>query len=249
MRGLRSFRGGLAGSSVTTESSFTPQTSPDRANLCIMLPGIEEALIGAGGLVVAAGLGIGAARVTLRGTLQAALTTVSAASNNIQKQIQAASADVGEQLAADREHRVWERRAATYTDAIAGIQYQQKIRGFQIVVTRVGTDREWPKSPVDWVDLEARMIAFSSTTVLKAQMAYTKAARRFHDEYEIFQEDTEQARQIQESVSSGVIPQTFPQGRNSREDLDKARDEADQLGDQVMRSIRYELHGSTDPDL
>jgi hypothetical protein len=212
-----------------------------------MLPGIEEALIGAGGLVVAAGLGIGAARVTLRGTLQAALTTVSAASDNIQKQIQAASADVREQLAADREHRVWERRAATYTDAIAGIQYQQKIRGFQIVVTRVGADREWPKSPVDWVDLEARMIAFSSTTVLKAQMAYTKAARRFQDEYEIFQEDTEQARQIQESVSSGVIPQTFPQGRNSREDLDKARDEADQLGDQVMRAIRYELHGSTDP--
>jgi hypothetical protein len=214
-----------------------------------MLPGIEEALIGAGGLVLAAGLGIYAARVTLRGTLQAALTTVSAASDNIQRQIQAASTDVREQLTADREHRVWEKRATTYTDAIAGIQYQQKIRGFQIVATRVRTEREWPKSPVDWVELEARMIAFSSTTVLKAQMAYTKAAQRFQDEYEIFQEDTEQARQIQESVSGGVIPQTFPQGRNSREDLDKARNEADQLSDQVMRAIRYELHGSTDPDL
>ncbi|MGO8960947.1 MAG: hypothetical protein ACLQFR_26800 [Streptosporangiaceae bacterium] len=83
-----------------------------------MLPGIEEALIGAGALALTAGGTIYGARVALLATLKAATTTVTAASNDIQKQVEAASADVREQLAASQEHRVWEKRATTYTDAI-----------------------------------------------------------------------------------------------------------------------------------
>ena len=208
-----------------------------------MLPGLEEALIGAGAVLVTAGGAIYAARVELRGTLRAAITSVTAASRDIQKQIEAASTDVREQLAADREHRVWEKRATTYTDAIAAIRHEQKVRGIQFVATRIGKEHERPQSPVDRVDLEARMIAFSSPTVLTAQKTYVAAAQKFQDEFMIWQQDVEEARQSQELVRGGVIPQTFPRPHNSQEDLEGAREEADKLSDEVISLIRSELHG------
>ena len=87
------------------------------------------------------------------------------------------------------------------------------------------------------------MIAFSSPVVLAAQKAYIVAAQKFYDEYMIWQQDTEQARQLQETVQRGMIPQTFPGPRNTSDDLQRMRDEADKLGDEVITLIRSELHG------
>jgi hypothetical protein len=208
-----------------------------------MLPGLEEALIGGGAIVGAALLALLGARFAARATVKSALATIASGSEDIQKQIEAGSADVREQLAADREHRVWEKRATTYTDAIAAIRHQQKIRGHQMVATRVRVEQEWPKQPVDLVGLEARLIAFSSPTVLAAQKTYTAAAQKFADECRIWEEDTEQARQTQELVRSGVMPSAFPNSRSTRDDLEKARTEADKLSDEVIALIRSELHG------
>src|SRR5271170_1003014 len=54
-----------------------------------MLPGIEEALIGAGAVIVAACGAVYGVRVAFRATVKATITTVMLASNDIQKQIEA----------------------------------------------------------------------------------------------------------------------------------------------------------------
>jgi hypothetical protein len=56
-----------------------------------------------------------------------------------------------------------------------------------------------------------------------------------------WREDGETAREQQEMIASGVMPPVLIRW-NSRDDLQKLRDEADKLGDEVITLIRSELH-------
>jgi hypothetical protein len=206
-----------------------------------VLPGFEEALIGAGALIVTAGGAVYGVRAQIRAAVRQTERSVTSARADVLTQIEASSNDVRQQLAAECEHRVWEQRATVYTDAIATIRHEQKIRGIQIVAAITGTEKERPESPVDTAILEARLVAFCSQPVLDAQRAYFKAAERFYLEYDAWREDGETAREQQEMIASGVMPPILIR-RNSRDDLQKLRDEADKLGDEVITLIRSELH-------
>lgn len=237
-----------------------------------MSPGIEEAWIavagvGTGGVIGVAGSWLGAlmngrsAAKTTAATIEAntrdikaqidasEATTkaqIDASGATAKAQIESALATVSSQIEADRRHRMWEKRAVTYTDAIALIRHEQKIRGIQIVATRIGTEKKRPDPPVDLIAYEARMIAFSSAAVLEAQKAYFAAAEKFAIEYGIWNDDVRIRREHQDVVSSGVIPPNFPQARISREELEELRAKADQLGDDVITAIRSELEGEGD---
>jgi hypothetical protein len=123
------------------------------------------------------------------------------------------TANVREQIAADRNNRIWERRAAAYVDAIAGIRHRQKVRGCQIVGTRVGTEPERPKVPTDWVHVEARLIAYSSQGILAALRAASDGGRRFEDQIALWQADTDKAHAAQDLARQGVVPPAWARPR------------------------------------
>jgi hypothetical protein len=192
---------------------------------------IEAAWIGLGGVVAGGLAGVAGAVVVARMT---ARTTLAA--------ITTGTANVREQIAADRNNRIWERRAAAYVDAIAGIRHRQKVRGCQIVGTRVGTEPERPKVPADWVDVEARLIAYSSQGILAALRAASDGGRRFEDQIALWQADTDKAHAAQDLARQGVVPPAWAPSTTPG-DLEVAQKEADQLDDALIDQIRVELLG------
>jgi hypothetical protein len=79
----------------------------------------------------------------------------------------------------DREHRVWERRADTYLQALTAVEYLEVTRG-----TAPGWNGEMlsvflrTHDEPDWQMLDARMSAFASNAVWEAMEGVSKAYRR-----------------------------------------------------------------------
>lgn len=150
-------------------------------------------------------------------------------------------ASVQDQIEADRRTRIWEKQAAAYTDAFAGIRHRQKVRQVLMQGIITGTEPERPPVPVDWVQLEAQLLAYASPEVIEELKAAGTAGAKYESEVRLWHTYVEQARHVP------VI--TLPVGSRpaaAREAAEKALAEANLLDDRLMDRIRAELHAGTD---
>ena len=171
----------------------------------LVTPGVEQTWIAAGSGLVGVLIGVGGtllgnliSRRTVRDSTNAAIaansrnivTQVTANSADIKAQIEASSGDIRTQIAAsvatvraqieaDRSNRIWENKAAAYTDAILGIRHQQNIRASQVMSIMTGSEPMTTLSPVDWPFVEARLITYASHAVMTRLIAASDAARQF----------------------------------------------------------------------
>jgi hypothetical protein len=144
-------------------------------------------LIGVFGALGGAWIGKRTAKETNDATIAANSTDIKAqidASAAVTRaQIQAATAQVLAQIEADRNNRIWDKRAAVYAELIRGIRHQQGIRATQVIHVLTGQDASTEPSTVDWPKVEAEGIAYGSSKVLDALVAASDAGRQFRGDY------------------------------------------------------------------
>jgi hypothetical protein len=143
-------------------------------------------------------------------------------------------------IAAARESRVWDQRAAVYVEALAAVHHRQISRGYQM--SRVTDETRQlalaylttHKSP-DWPALEARLQAFASQPVFTAIQASSTAHREAISGFRRF---------------TGLLPD--PAGKEQLRRTgplvgEAGRMVADDADDAVVELIRTELQGRGHP--
>lgn len=221
-----------------------------------MTPGVEQTWIAAGSGLVGVLIGVGGtllgnliSRRTLRDSTSATIaansrnivTQVMANSADINAQIEASSADIRAQIAAsaatvtaqieaDQRNRIWENKAAAYTDAIVGIRHQQNIRASQVRSIMTGSEPMTTPSPVDWPSVEARLITYASHAVMTRLIAASDAARQFAGTWRRLDE-------MGPSAERGEIRQRARQEAKAADGIDQ----------ELMETIRAELLQASTP--
>ena len=155
--------------------------------------------------------------------------------------------------ASARESRIWDKRAATYVDMLAAIQNRRITRMALIsdlgnrspfegrpVVSTHGANGEGP----DWHDLEARLQAFASESVLTAVQASSTAAADFHRAASSFWPEIYERLPPAATEAAAELAEATDQAREAVEEVRKAADDAD---DEVVKRIRAELQGRGRP--
>ena len=140
---------------------------------------------------------------------------------------------IRKQIEAERDGRIWDKQAAAYTDAIAGIIHRQKIRQGLWAFVLTMTEPPRPESPVDWRELQPRLLAYASPDVLDALSAAGTAGQKF-----------EQLVGLLNDYRQEVPPDAVaarPPGTD-RAAIEKALAEANRLDDVLIDQIRKELH-------
>jgi len=230
-------------------------------------PGVEEAWIA---VIGAAGGGVvGVVGTLLGGVLSSRSTNAQIAANSadvgrqidansadIAKQVQASIAGINAQIAAsaatvsaqieaDRRSRIWEKKAAAYTDAIAMIMHRQDVRQGMWHSMITGTEPDRPASPVDARKVEAELITYASDEVMDATREAGKAGQEFELAVSIWNSENQQIRDLAASriPASGLPSQSQP-GR-TRDDAERKLRDANHLDDTLIDAIRHELHAST----
>jgi hypothetical protein len=208
-----------------------------------MTSGLEEAWVAAAsglvGVVIGAVstlLGSIISRKTARDSTDSTIAAnsadiraqISANSANIRAQIEASAATVTAQIEAERRSRIWERQAAAYTDAIQGIRHQQNIRASQVLNIITGSEPLAAPSSIDWNEVEARLIAYASPGVMEKLRAASDAGREFSSTWRMLD-------QMPPGVQRGVAAEQARQEARA----------ADTLDDELMDTIRDELHASS----
>ncbi|HUA41225.1 MAG TPA: hypothetical protein VMA32_06660 [Streptosporangiaceae bacterium] len=141
-------------------------------NLPHMNSGIAEALIGVSGVVAGGIIGVGGSwlgahvnsrsadrttRATIEGNSQDIKAQIEASEATTKAQIESAMATVTAQIGADRQSRIWDKRAAVYVKAVRLFRYQQEIRESQVQHLLTAADASTELAPVDRQVLEALM--------------------------------------------------------------------------------------------
>jgi hypothetical protein len=198
-----------------------------------MKPSVEAAWIAAasgflGVLVGVTGTAI-VARIGFRSTRDATAAATAATLTTVRAQIEA-----------DRRNRIWEQRAAAYTDFIAVIQHREDIRQGQMQGMITGSEPERPPAPLDTKLLEARIIAYASHDVILASKESGTAGQRFESEAALWHTYVEQGR-----MSPDIWP-AGPRPADARGAATKALEEANRLDDALIDLIRAELHAGAD---
>jgi hypothetical protein len=129
---------------------YTDCSAGDIANLPGMTPGIEEAWIAVAGVAIGGVIGVGGswlgALMNKRSASETTAAQITANSSDIKAQIEANSADIQtqitgsavttqaqidaalttmrEQIEADRQNRIWDKRAETYVETAKLLRYQ-----------------------------------------------------------------------------------------------------------------------------
>jgi hypothetical protein len=133
------------------------------------------------------------------------------------------------QIEADRRNRIWEKQAAAYVDGIKGIRHQQKIRASQVVNIITGSPALTDPAPVDWSDVEARLLTYASPAIIDKLRASSDAGIKF--------------------VTTWRHLDHMPPRTERLKMVEQARQEAkdaDGLDDELMDTIRDKLHAGTD---
>lgn len=183
-----------------------------------MSPQVEAAWIALIGVGVGVGSTLTVAIVSFRNTL----------------------ASVREQIEADRRNRIWEKQAETYTDAIAVLANRQIIRRNKLQGVLTGTVPEEPPALIEWEAVNARLVAYASSTVLDALDAVIKAGRDFETKVTEFAAAKEQAKLMADSGHPA------PDTASERDAATEALIGAGRLNDKLIHTIRDDLHAGTD---
>jgi hypothetical protein len=203
-----------------------------------MNPTIDAAWIAAasGFLGVITGIGgtVAVAFFGFRSTREATTASIAAGAEGIKAQLEA-----------DRRNRIWEKQAAAYTEAISGILHRQEVRGGQWQGMVTGSEPPAPASPVDWRELESRLIAYASPAVIAALRDARTAGARFADAVGMWAVLRTAAQAPGGGPPGGARP------RDARATAEEAFAEATRLDDLLIDAIRCELHagvtGEPDP--
>lgn len=206
----------------------------------LVTPRLDEAWIAAaallaGAIIATAGALLGnlMSRKTANATIKANSADIKAqleaVSADVRAQVEAASAATAAQIEADRRNRLGEKQAAAYIDGIKAIRHQQTIRASQVRNIITGSDPLTTAPPADGADSEAQMIAYGSPAVIGKLRARVAAGTQF--------------------VNSWRILDQMPPGAARVDMAEQARREAgvaDGLDDELLDTIRAELHAGTD---
>lgn len=148
------------------------------------------------------------------------------------------------QLADAHQSRIWDKQAATYTDAITGVQWRTTRRNRDLAMIKL-TGREPPgdtlSSPVDWTELQGRLFAFASPQVLAALQAAGKAGR----------EAESRTTHLFGLITFAVEPgEQWNRATDSTDEIERAIEAADRaaqaandMDDALIDAIRADLHG------
>jgi hypothetical protein len=183
-----------------------------------MSPQVEAAWIA----LIGAGVGVG-------GTVTIAIVS-----------FRSTLASVREQIEADRRNRIWEKQAAAYTDAIAVLANRQMIRRNRLQGVMTGTVPEEPPALIEWEAVKARLAAYASPAVLDALEALIMAGRDFETKVTAFAAAKEQAKLMADSGHPA------PDTASERDAATEALTGASRLNDELIHTIRDELHAGTD---
>ena len=115
---------------------------------------------------------------------------------------------------------------------------RQRIRGaqFRSMIVRTDPPAQEP-APIDWSALEARIIAYSSSVVIKAFHDAGTAGTEFEYQLNIWRTQREELRQQLDARPRQTA--SFPGNRAA---VEGALGEANRLDDVLMDTIRRELH-------
>ena len=147
------------------------------------------------------------------------------------------------QLADAHQSRIWDKQAATYTDAMTGVQWRTARRNRELAMIK-WTGREPPgdtPSPVDWTELQGRLFAFASPQVLAALQAAGKAGR----------EAESRTTHLFGLITFAVEPgEQWNRATDSTDEIERAIEAADRAAqaandkdDALIDAIRADLHG------
>jgi hypothetical protein len=118
-------------------------------------------------------------RTQIEANADAMKTQIAAAAAATEAQVDAALTTLREQIEADRQNRIWKKRAAAYVEAIKLIRRQQEIRSSQVRRLSTGDEARTDMAPFDRRVIEAGLIAYGSGDVLDALAEATTAGERF----------------------------------------------------------------------
>lgn len=179
--------------------------------------GFLGVLVGVTGTAIVARIGFKSTRAATDATVAGSLATVR------------------DQIEADRQSRIWEKRADAYTDFIAVIQHRQDVRQVMWREMVTGAELERPAATLDTKQVEARLIAYASNEVIRATQAAGAAGQLYEVDVAAWHILIEQRR-----MSAGPPP------TEAREAAEEAQKEANRLDDALTDIIRAELHAGTD---
>lgn len=147
-------------------------------------------------------------------------------------------------LLADREGRLWERRAAAYEEMLVVILQRKHLRGFDLLMARTKTDRDLEEflkkfALPSTLETESRLVAYASEPVLTAY----RTADAWHRESLIA---AVQLNTIRRAGDSGQTPgevqeKPSPAQVISTEELKLATDRANGTDEALIETIRAEL--------
>jgi hypothetical protein len=200
-------------------------------------PTVEAAWIAAG----VAGLGIA-------GTATVAIAGFRSTKNATIRTIAASTANTMASLAAAREDRLWEKRAAAYEETIAALQYRQMKRQHELRTYRLPEDAEQQLKdffdsyePPGWFEAQGRLRAYASDEVQEAFEATRQADLEVRVLYDRWFMLTEQARTAMESGNFAAAPDGSLVVQ-ARKGVNPALEEAEARDEAVIKLIRDELH-------
>jgi hypothetical protein len=199
-------------------------------------PTVEAAWIAAG----VAGLGIA-------GTATVAIAGFRSTKNATVRTIAASTANTMASLAAAREDRLWDKRAAAYEEVIAALQYRQMKRQHELRMYRLDEDSEQQLKdffasyePPGWFQAQARLRAYASDEVWEAFEATRQADVEVSGRYRQWKMLADDNRLAVESGRPGAATdgQTTI---NARRAVNPAVEEAETRDEAVVKLIRDEL--------
>jgi len=159
--------------------------------------------------------------------------------------IAAGSASTTATLAAAREERLWEKRAAAYEETLTGLLHRQAQRHFDLRKYRVSGEEEqrlkqfYEDYELPGVfEVQARLAAYASDAVMKAHMATRGAHATVKVAYSHRAALRESAELAQESGRLGGVPDadTMMDAQRQLDNALKAADAADQALIDVIRN-------------
>jgi len=200
-------------------------------------PAIEAAWIAAG----ATGFGIvSTATVAIVGFRSTRNATVRA--------IAASTANTMASLAAAREDRLWEKRAAAYEEIIGVLTHRQMKRQHELRMYRLPDANEQQLkdffdsyNPPRWFESQARLLAYASDDVRQAFEATRGADLEVRVGYDRWLMLTEQVQTAMESGNFAAAPDGSLVVQ-ARKDVNPALEEAEARDEAVIKLIRDELH-------
>lgn len=146
------------------------------------LPAVDATIAAAW---IGAGIGGGVALLGLAGTVATSIVSSNNTRKAMERTVEAGTEANRATLLAAREDRLYAARAAAYEEAVAGLLHRQRNRKRGVVLYRRDNDTDTDPQPLmeyiatlespDWMEAQARLVAYASNGVLAAFKASQKA--------------------------------------------------------------------------